>query len=207
LRVEAAAWHGLPVFFSLIGPWNRATRMTSAEPNGASKILTAILGSLVVFVPILAAVILARWNFVRGKGDRAGAMRLATLFFAVHLALIAFTPHVSSVGNFFFLLVLVISTSLFWGGVVWVLYLGLEPYVRRYWPQAMISWARVMAGRWRDPLVGRDTLYGVILGVLFCDLYALRYYLATRRERSASLRHGYGLSGKHADRSRRVAGS
>jgi len=180
LRVEAAAWHGLPVFFSLIGPWTRATRIASVEPNGASQILTAILGSLVVFAPILAAVVLARWNFVRGKGDRAGAMRLATLFFAVHLALIAFTPHVSSVGNFFLLLVLVISTSLFWGGVVWVLYLAIEPYVRRYWPQAMISWARVMAGRWRDPLVGRDALYGVILGALFCDLYALRYYLESR---------------------------
>jgi len=180
LRVEAAAWHGLPVFFSLISPWTRATRMTSAEPNGASQIVTAILGSLVGLVPILAALVLARWNFVRGKGDRAGAMRLATLFFAVHLTLIAFAPHISSVGNFFLLLVLDISTSLFWGGVVWVLYLGLEPYVRRYWPQAMISWARVMGGRWRDPLVGRDTLYGVILGVLFCDLYALRYYLESR---------------------------
>jgi hypothetical protein len=44
----------------------------------------------------------------------------------------------------------------------------------------MISWARVLAGRWRDPLVGRDVLYGVILGVLFCDIFILRYYLEAR---------------------------
>ena len=49
---------------------------------------------------------------------------------------------------------------------MWVLYLALEPYVRRYWPQAMISWTRALGGRWRDPLVGRDVLYGVVLGVL-----------------------------------------
>jgi hypothetical protein len=57
--------------------------------------------------------------------------------------------------------VLAISTALFWGGAVWMLYLALEPYVRRYWPQAIISWTRVLAGRWRDPLVGRDVVLGV----------------------------------------------
>ena len=36
------------------------------------------------------------------------------------------------------------------------------------------------AGRWSDPLVGRDALYGVILGVLFCDLYGIRYHLEAR---------------------------
>ena len=61
-----------------------------------------------------------------------------------------------------------------------MLYLALEPYVRRYWPQALISWTRVLAGRWRDPLVGRDVLYGALLGTLFCDLYGVRYHLEGR---------------------------
>ena len=30
LRVEAAAWHGRPVYFSLIGPWNRSARMPAS---------------------------------------------------------------------------------------------------------------------------------------------------------------------------------
>jgi hypothetical protein len=47
-------------------------------------------------------------------------------------------------------------------------------------PRAMISWARVLGGRWRDPLVGRDVLYGVILGVLFCNLFILANSLAAR---------------------------
>ena len=123
---------------------------------------------------------MARWNFVHGKGDRRGAMRLAVLIFSLHMALWVFQAHISSAGNFVYLLFLAISTALLWGGAVWVLYLALEPYVRRYWPQAIISWTRVLAGRWRDPLVGRDVLYGAVLGILFCDLYGLRYHLEAR---------------------------
>ena len=104
-------------------------------------------------------------------------MRLATLIFGLHMALWVFLAHFSSVGNFLYLFVLAVSTALFWGGAVWVLYLALEPYVRRYWPQAIISWTRVLAGRWRDPLVGRDVLYGVMLGLFICDIYGVRFHL------------------------------
>jgi len=49
------------------------------------------------------------------------------------------------------------------------LYFGLEPFVRRRDPHTLIGWARLISGRIRDPLVGRDilicTTYGVLLGV------------------------------------------
>jgi hypothetical protein len=78
------------------------------------------------------------------------------------------------------------------------LYLALEPYVRRYWPQAIISWSRLLTGRVRDPLVGRDMLFGVLLGVIWIvvfkighlvelkmgtspDLYSTGYMVTTRR--------------------------
>ena len=50
------------------------------------------------------------------------------------------------------------------GFLVWALYLALEPWVRRRWPQTMISWSRYTVKGWRDPLVGRDLLYAVGLG-------------------------------------------
>jgi hypothetical protein len=34
----------------------------------------------------------------------------------------------------------------------------------------MITWSRLMAGRWRDPLVGRDILFGSVCGVAYCLL-------------------------------------
>jgi predicted Ser/Thr protein kinase len=179
LRIEAAAWHGRPVFFSLIGPWTHAARMPASD-LATSEILTRILLIVILLLPIIAAVVLARWNFVHGKGDRRGAMRLATVIFFLHLVLWMLQAHFSSVGDFILLLFLAISAALLWGGAVWMLYLALEPYVRRYWPQAIISWTRALSGRWRDPLVGRDVLYGAILGILFCDLYAIRFHLVGR---------------------------
>jgi hypothetical protein len=46
-------------------------------------------------------------------------------------------------------------------------YLALEPFVRRHWPQVLVSWTNVLTGRTSDPVVGRDVLIGVALGVWF----------------------------------------
>jgi hypothetical protein len=45
-------------------------------------------------------------------------------------------------------------------------YVALEPYVRRYCPDIMISWTRVLAGQIRDARVGRDVLIGASAGIL-----------------------------------------
>ena len=62
---------------------------------------------------------------------------------------------------------------LFGAALVWALYLAIEPYIRRHWPQAIISWSRLLAGRLRDPLLGRDLLIGVILGVVWLVIVQL----------------------------------
>lgn len=41
---------------------------------------------------------------------------------------------------------------------------ALDPFARKYWPDQLISWNRLLAGRWRDPLVGRDVLIGILFG-------------------------------------------
>ena len=38
--------------------------------------------------------------------------------------------------------------------------------MRRHWPQTIISWTRLLHGRWRDPLVGKDVLFGIIEGLV-----------------------------------------
>jgi hypothetical protein len=45
------------------------------------------------------------------------------------------------------------GVTLFVAALLWVLYVGLEPFVRRRWPHVLVSWTRVLAGAWRDPLV------------------------------------------------------
>lgn len=79
-----------------------------------------------------------------------------------------------------FVFILTVSTGLFVTGVFWTTYLALEPYVRRHWPQTIITWSRMIDGRWRDPLVGRDVLFGVILGVLWSVIFMLGNFARNR---------------------------
>jgi serine/threonine-protein kinase len=51
-------------------------------------------------------------------------------------------------------------------GLAYVFYLAIEPYARRLWPRMLVSWVRVLEGRFRDPLVGRDLLLGSATGAL-----------------------------------------
>jgi serine/threonine-protein kinase len=59
--------------------------------------------------------------------------------------------------------------------IVWLWYLALEPYVRRRWPQALISWNRLLSGRFRDPLVGRDILIGSLFALVAPGIYLLMH--------------------------------
>src|SRR4030095_11340065 len=66
-----------------------------------------------------------------------------------------------------------VGRGLFSAGLLWVSYLGLEPYVRRFSPSSLTGWTRLLAGGWRDPHVGRDVAVGVAAGLALTLLYAL----------------------------------
>ena len=136
--------------------------------------------SLVVFLLIVASVVLARRNYLLGKSDPQAALRLGVLVFVLHMALWASAAHfVSSIG-LVALIVLAISSSLFLSAMLCVIYSAIEPFVRRHWPQAIISWTRLMAGKIRDPHVGRDLLYGVLLGITWAINYEVLFYFVER---------------------------
>ena len=48
--------------------------------------------------------------------------------------------------------------------MLWVIYLALEPYVRRFWPDGILGSTRLLSGYVRDPRVGRDLLTGCVVG-------------------------------------------
>lgn len=64
------------------------------------------------------------------------------------------------------LIINVLGIGAFWGILLLVMYLALEPYMRRRWPERLSSWNRLLSGRFADPLVGRDLLYGVGIGTV-----------------------------------------
>ena len=58
-----------------------------------------------------------------------------------------------------------IAWALLTAAFLWVVYMALEPFVRRRWPGRIISWTRLLAGDVRDPMVCRDLLIGALFGV------------------------------------------
>jgi hypothetical protein len=179
LRVEAAAFHGRPVFFRLIGPWTKPERMREEEnaQRQTRSVLVAIVGGTV----LLGGIFLALRNYVRGRGDRRGAFRLGAFVFASHMLLWTFQTHLVAGASGFGLFLIAMGNALFGAALMWALYLAIEPYIRRHWPQAIISWSRLLAGRLRDPLLGRDLLIGVILGVVWLVIVQLSLLEIARR--------------------------
>jgi len=164
LRVEAAAFGGRPVFFSLIGPWTEPDRQVHPQKTSdrISSLIKSVLGGVIVFCGIWVAY----RNVRRKRGDVRSAAKLGLAFFAVDMLIWLLRCHFVSGNGNLGLLLLAMCGALFISTLVGVLYLAIEPYVRRYWPQTIISWSRILLGRWRDPLVGRDVLYGMTLGTL-----------------------------------------
>jgi serine/threonine-protein kinase len=175
LRVEAAAFQGKPVFFSLIGDWTKPERMKDTEKKSIGQRAEGIISPLVMFSVLIGSAFLARRNYRQGRGDRVGAFRLAVVMFLLEIALWLCRGHFSSLGDSIGLFVLAVSTALFLSSVIWMLYMAVEPWVRRHWPTTMISWSRLISGQARDPLVGRDILFGVLLGVVWILIFQIRY--------------------------------
>jgi serine/threonine protein kinase len=185
LHVEAAALHGKPVFFSLIGPWTKPDRMPEEETDRRAKAAN-IIGLTIAMAIAFGGIWFALRNIARGRGDRKGAWRLACVVFAIEIATFLLRAHFVASMDLLVPVVLAISVALFASGVMWVLYIALEPYARRNWPQTIISWTRLVGGRVRDPLVGRDLISGVLLGMAWVSVFELGYLFDIRD--GASLR-------------------
>jgi serine/threonine-protein kinase len=167
VRVEAAARRGKLVQFTVSEPWTKPTMQQGPDEGRATGIFVFVLISTV----LLGAARLAWGNLRRGRGDRQGAYRLFCFIAIISLLSWLFrADHVPTIDQRT-LIAQAIKDALFLGGITWLLYLALEPFVRRRWPQTIVSWSRLLDGEFRDPLVGRDLLFGILAGTVFAVLY------------------------------------
>jgi serine/threonine-protein kinase len=179
LRIEAAAYRGRPVWFEILGDWSRPARMQAFEFS-PGRAMANRFGAAVLLSVVVLGLALARHNLRQGRGDRRGALRLAVFAACADMVVWTLTAHhlTSSFIDEAVLLVHAVAFALLLGAAVWILYLAIEPYVRRSWPGTLVSWTRLLAGRGRDPVVGRDVLIGVGLGALIaCDIPLARIYM------------------------------
>jgi len=173
MRVEAAAYRGQIVSFYTVGPWTRPRAMEAAPQSTSQTVLSRV--ALAVWLSVFAGgILLARHNLRANRSDRRGAARLVAICLAVEfVAWLLGAHHLSSLGEINSLF-RVTGNVLFQTAIVWILYLALEPYGRRFWPDGLIGWTRLLSGRVRDPRIGRELLVGAALGGLLMNLDLLR---------------------------------
>jgi serine/threonine-protein kinase len=178
LRVEAAALGGRPVAFMLAGPWQTPWR--TPEPANAGTTVFLLLLMCMAVAVLVIGVVLARNNLRQNRGDRRAAARLAVSITALLLGLWGSSVHLVLASGLLATFLLAVCTSVFYGALLWTVYIALEPFVRRHWPQVLVSSTNVLSGHVADPVVGRGVLLGLrqAAGVVFEEaVYAVRNVL------------------------------
>jgi len=179
--VQCGSYHGRPNYFEIIGPWNQPGGELPANAMPQAPWFVAVVGIATLIVTIL----LVRRNLKLGRGDRKGAFRLA-LGIGVTMMVAWAIRGIEIPGS-----VREIFANLLWDKPVghalyhaflfWLLYIALEPYARRIWPQTLVSWTRLLIGRFRDPQLGKDILVGGLLagttGVLTWAFFEARIWM------------------------------
>jgi serine/threonine-protein kinase len=180
IRIEAAAFAGRPVSFRIIESW--VTPGADDESSqGPAQSVSSVLDLVLLMVVLIGGTLLAVRNIRLGRSDRRGAFRIGMYLFVVRMLvwIVMQDPRTGATSSDVF--VANFAYSIYRFVVVWISYVAIEPYLRRLWPRTLISWARVLEGRWRDPLVGRDFVLGAMmagaiwLGLLIWPL-ASRWY-------------------------------
>jgi serine/threonine-protein kinase len=140
----------------------------------SGMMLEITLRSILLFaLPVTVGIVaLAIRNLRLKRGDRRGAFRIA-VFGALtgYVALKIGIHFPSSLYDLFDLWIVSDAQPIQWACIGWLYYIALEPEVRRTWPHTLISWSRLLSGRLRDPLVGRDVLVGVTAGLVWVCLW------------------------------------
>ena len=173
LSVVAAFQSGRPAYFELIAPWSEAAQETT-RPTAIRATVTDVVAGVLGVCFTVAGLLFARRNLRLGRGDRTGALRLSAAGFLLVLVSHLFARHFSAApGAFERAFWETLANALPPAVFLAVVYLALEPYFRRRYPELLVSWTRLLSGRIRDPLVGRDHLQGILAGLAVCLVLSL----------------------------------
>ena len=164
--VEGGALRGRLVWYAILVPWesdNFWSAVSTPQEGSAGRDAFVVIQILV----LIGSLWVARKNWLRGRADRAGALKVL-LFIAVVLSAGAIlrADFPGSVRHTWRIGMDLVGRSLLNGIMGAALYLAIEPYVRRNWPALLVSWSRLLRGRFDDPLIGKTILSGLVAASL-----------------------------------------
>ena len=152
LRIVMATLDQKPVYFEVTSADAvPATDQSWLGGYATSSLATPLLLGFTVALFVGGGVV-ARRNLRLGYGDTRGAQKLfAFTTCSGVIGAVLTAHHVGVAAEEWILLLFATGMALVWGGFAWVMYISLEPYVRKWWPHTLISWTRLVSGRVRDP--------------------------------------------------------
>jgi serine/threonine-protein kinase len=174
MLVEIASWKG---------QITRATVSIRRQKTGNAAAAADLNRVQILAIWILTCVggffvlLLARRNWKLRRTDMQGAWRVAAARFILAGAAWAGLVHPVIGVAFFEHIAASAGDWLMDAAVLFVVYLALEPAVRARWPHSIVTWNRVLAGRWRDPQVASDVLLGAAVGTGMYTFFKLTFAL------------------------------
>ena len=170
-QVEAAAWHGKLTHLLVVSPNTVAGRMpVHRERSPRSLAFLLAQRGVNVLVYVIAAFLAIR-NLRANRSDRRGAFRLGVFQFALLVAEWTAKAHWTADIGMMNAIFNGLGEQLLQAASIWLLYVALEPSVRARWPKVLVSWNRILIGRWNDPRVATRVLQGVLTASAIAALF------------------------------------
>lgn len=159
----------------IVGTWNghlvyfRDLSSVSPKPSNVT-VRPWVLRSVQILLIFLSAGLTLR-HLKTGRADTVAALRCSVYYFAIDMILwVIGIRHDGSRERELDFALNYLVRSLGYALRIWLYYLALEPLARRFFPDMLISWSRLLAGRFQNGLVGRDILLGCLWGAVITFL-------------------------------------
>jgi serine/threonine-protein kinase len=179
LLVEVASWKGQITRASVTIDRPKTADGGAGGPTLAARARTAAIW-LLEAVGAFFVVLLAVRNLRLGRTDLQGAWRVAAARFLLAGLAWAGTVHPVASDALLEHALAAAGDWLLSAGILFLVYLALEPAVRARWPHSIVTWNRVLAGRWRDPQVASDVLIGAAVGAGMYTVFKLAFVVFSR---------------------------
>jgi serine/threonine-protein kinase len=198
ITVEAAAWRGQITDLQVLWPWSKPWHEPESYARDWKESARTVVVRVIYGLVFLFSAFMAARNLRAGRGDRRGAWRLSVAYFVLMSAAWVCSAHWVadlSMTDIF----IVNATDWFTSAaLIWLLYIALEPAVRARWPHAILTWSRVLAGRWQDAQVAANVLYGALVGLTIVAFFLIaQWFQASRGSIGAATGEGVGVSARH----------
>lgn len=181
MKLEIAWWKGRITEARLEYPYMHAA---GARPDSApwTERVQRIVNLVVEIIGAVLIALIARRNWKLGRTDRSGALRIAAARLLIGLVSWAGLTHPIAGQNMADLFESAAADLLGTAAVLWVLYLAIEPAIRAKYPHSMVTWNRLLAGRWLDAQVWAHVLIGAALGCAIWIWFILPDIVASTRK-------------------------